>query len=48
LITYSTGASISFNDRADVESILQKTKPHDYSIRDLIHAVVNSPLFLCK
>jgi hypothetical protein len=48
LITYSTGSPISFGDRAEVESILQKTKLQHYGIRDLIHAVVNSPLFLCK
>jgi hypothetical protein len=48
LVTYSTGSPISFGDRAEVESILQKTKLQHYGIRDLIHAVVNSPLFLCK
>lgn len=48
LITYSTGAEVAFNDRSVVEEILQETKPEQYGIRSLIHAVVDSPVFLSK
>jgi hypothetical protein len=48
LITYGTGASVSFCDRSVIEDILRQTKPEQYGTRSLIHAVVDSPLFLSK
>jgi hypothetical protein len=48
LITYATGAEISFADRAVVESILAKTEPSHYGMRSLIHEVVQSELFRQK
>ncbi|WP_182865166.1 DUF1592 domain-containing protein [Rhodopirellula sp. JC639] len=48
LTTYSTGAPVSFSDRIVVEEILEQTRPNQYGIRSLIHAVVDSPLFLHK
>jgi hypothetical protein len=29
-----------------IEEMLQKTKPNQYGIRSLVHAVVDSPIFL--
>ncbi|WP_372897625.1 DUF1592 domain-containing protein, partial [Stieleria sp.] len=48
LVTYSTGAPVSFSDRRVIEAILDQTQPQRYGIRSLIHAVVDSPIFLTK
>lgn len=48
LVTYSTGASVTFSDRMVIEEMLQKAEPKQYGIRSLIHAVVDSPIFLSK
>lgn len=48
LITYSTGAGISFADRAEVDRIVAKVISQDSGIRTLIHEVVASQLFLSK
>lgn len=48
LVTYSTGAPVTFGDRNDVEAILRRTRPGKYGVRSLIHAVVDSPIFLRK
>jgi len=45
LITYATGASVSFGDRAEVESILARAKPSGYGVRSLIVQTIFSPLF---
>ena len=48
LVTYATGASVSFADRNTVEAILAKTKPQQFPVRTLVHEVVQSPLFQTK
>jgi len=48
LVTYATGAPVSFADRNTVEAILAKTKPQQFPVRSLIHEVVQSPLFQQK
>ena len=48
LVTYATGAEVQFADRPEVERILATTKKDDYPIRELLHAVVQSRLFLNK
>ena len=48
LVVYSTGASISFSDRAEIEAIVECAKPKAYGLRTLVHEVVASPLFLNK
>ena len=48
LLTYATGAEISFADRAVVEAITQGTKSNNYGLRSLLHAVVQSDLFRSK
>jgi hypothetical protein len=39
---------VSFSDRDEVAAILEKTKASDYGVRSIIHAIVQSPLFLRK
>lgn len=48
LLTYATGAGISFADRAAIEAMLASTKATGYGLRSLIHAVVQSDQFTCK
>ncbi len=48
LVTYATGAGVSFSDREAVEEISRKTKEKGGGLRTLIHEVVQSPLFLTK
>ena len=48
LLTYATGAGITFADRPTVEAILQQAAKKDYGLRSLVHAVVESPAFLAK
>jgi len=47
-IVYSTGAPVSFVDRETVEAILDRCADNDYGVRSLIHAVVQTGLFLHK
>jgi hypothetical protein len=46
-VTYATGAGISFADRAEIDRIVEATKP-THGMRSLVHAVVMSPLFRNK
>ncbi len=48
LIIYSTGATIQFADRAVVEQIVRDVKARQYGFRVLIHAIIQSPVFLNK
>ncbi|WP_167546838.1 DUF1592 domain-containing protein [Stieleria maiorica] len=48
LTTYSTGAPASFSDRTVVQEILEQTRSQQFGIRSLIHAVIDSSLFLHK
>lgn len=48
LVIYSTGAAVSFADRRDVEKILDEVEPDGYRVADIIHALIQSPLFLVK
>ena len=45
LISYATGAPVSFADRAEVNAILAKTKSKKYGVRSLLVETVASPLF---
>ncbi|MCZ6673676.1 MAG: DUF1592 domain-containing protein [Verrucomicrobia bacterium] len=47
-IIFATGASIEFADRKDIDSILREISDESYGFRSLIHAVVQSPIFLNK
>jgi hypothetical protein len=48
LITYATGAPISFADRAAVDGILAKAKATQYGLRTLLHEIIQSDLFRTK
>jgi len=48
LVLYATGAEIDFADRAVIEQIVRDTKARNHGLRSLLHAVVQSPLFLEK
>lgn len=48
LITYTTGASVSFADRVEVERILSECQTSDHGLRSLVHAVIQSPTFHSK
>jgi hypothetical protein len=48
LVMYSTGASISFGDRAAVERILDKAGGNNPKLQDLLHEVVQSAVFQTK
>jgi hypothetical protein len=48
LATYATGRTLSQKELDDLKRDLVKFKPGGYPMRDLIHEVVNSPMFLEK
>ena len=43
---YATGTPVRFGDRAAIESMLDACEPNGYRVRDLIHALVASRIFL--
>ena len=47
-VVYATGAPVSFSDRAEVESILDRTGVRHYPVRDILHEVVQSRMFRQK
>jgi hypothetical protein len=48
LLVYSTGAPVRFSDRPAIEKIVASTKTSQYGLRSLIHALVQSELFVSK
>jgi hypothetical protein len=48
LIVFATGAPIRFGDRVAVEDILKRSESGHYAVRDLLHGIIQSPLFLNK
>jgi hypothetical protein len=48
LLVYATGAPVRFSDRVEIERIVRSTKPDQYGVRSLIHALVRSELFVSK
>jgi hypothetical protein len=48
LTVYATGAPVGFADRPKVEAILDQAKEGHYGVRNLIHGLVSSELFLNK
>ena len=48
LAVYATGAAVGFADRPKVEAVLDQAKTGHYGIRDLVHGLVSSDLFLNK
>jgi Protein of unknown function (DUF1592)/Protein of unknown function (DUF1588)/Protein of unknown function (DUF1585)/Protein of unknown function (DUF1587)/Protein of unknown function (DUF1595)/Planctomycete cytochrome C len=48
LVVYATGEPVGFGDREQVEQILERTRPAGHGLRSLVHAIVQSELFLHK
>jgi hypothetical protein len=48
LAIYASGAPIRFSDRAGIEAILERTRDGGHGVRDIVHAIVQSDLFLNK
>lgn len=48
LLTFATGRELGFSDRAEVDRIVQATAPGGFRVKDLLHQVVTSPVFLTK
>ena len=48
LAAYGGGARVTFADRRTVDAIVARAAENDYGLRTLLHAVVESPLFLSK
>jgi hypothetical protein len=48
LLTYATGARVQFADREDLDAIVKSIRAENYSLRRLIHQVVESRPFLNK
>jgi hypothetical protein len=48
LVVYATSAPIRFSDRAAIETIVERTQSDQYGVRSLVHAIVESELFLSK
>jgi hypothetical protein len=48
LAVFATGAPVGFSDRPKVEAVLDQAKEGYYGVRDLVHGLVSSDLFLNK
>jgi Protein of unknown function (DUF1592)/Protein of unknown function (DUF1588)/Protein of unknown function (DUF1587)/Protein of unknown function (DUF1585)/Protein of unknown function (DUF1595)/Planctomycete cytochrome C len=48
LTVFATGAPVNFSDRAEIERMLERTAASHYGVRSLVHALVESQLFLNK
>ena len=48
LSIYATGAPVRFSDRAEIERIVQATRPREFGLRSLVQQIIESNLFLNK
>lgn len=48
LLTYGTGASITFADREEVNRLVDQARDREYGLRSILDAVVTSPIFTTK
>ncbi|MCR9201956.1 MAG: DUF1588 domain-containing protein [Planctomycetaceae bacterium] len=48
LLTYATGRSLSYRERALVAEIVHRQQPNNYRFRDLVVALVTSEIFLTQ
>jgi hypothetical protein len=48
LVTYATGASVRFSDRAQIEQILSRSRSSQHGVRSLVQQIVQSDLFRRK
>jgi hypothetical protein len=45
LLIYATGRAVTAEDRKTVEAIVEQSRPNDFGLRSMIHAIVDSKLF---
>ncbi len=45
LLVYALGRDIEFTDEPHLEEIMNELRPNDFRMKDMIHAVAESPLF---
>lgn len=48
LVTYGTGHAVEFADREAIAAIVREAAKNNYGFRSLLHAIVQSELFLNK
>jgi len=48
LLTFATGREMGFSDRAEIRRIVDRSKSSGHRLRDLIHAAIQSDIFLSK
>ena len=48
LLTFATGREMGFSDRIEIQRLVAQSKTAKHGMRDLIHAVVQSPIFTTK
>lgn len=46
LLIYATGRGLRFSDRSAVDAVLAQSRTTNHGLRSLIHAIVESPVFL--
>jgi hypothetical protein len=46
LTTYALGRELGFSDREAIEDILKQNATKDRGLRSLVHAIVESPVFV--
>ena len=48
LLTFATGREMTFADRPEIEHLVAESKTRQHSLRDLIHAIIQSSIFRTK
>jgi hypothetical protein len=48
LATFASGREMGFSDRPQIEAILRETQPSQSGLRDVLHRIVQSEIFLNK
>ena len=48
LATFASGREMGFSDRPQIEAILRETQPSQSGLRDVLHGIVQSEIFLNK
>ena len=48
MLSYATGRLLEAGDRGEVDRIVEELAKDEYRLRDLVHLVVQSDIFLAK
>ncbi|MGV3662110.1 MAG: DUF1592 domain-containing protein [Prosthecobacter sp.] len=48
LLTFATGRPMGFSDRSQIDQLVAQSKARNHTLRDLVHAVVQSEIFRSK